>query len=304
MTTATIPLAILNPPDTLDLLCQDWLDSMRAAGQSPRTVDAYGRDVRMVLGYIPRPAGLQSLTPAALDLALSADTRDRSPSTVQRARAALRSFGAWLEDTERLAQNPARNIKTHRIATTPPDHLTDQEVKRLLKTIRQTDTAAARRDRVWVETLLWTGMRVGELASLDLDDLDLDDKHLRVRVKGGATQVKFLRTDLRSLLARYLKTRRKACTVDPQDRALWLSNQGTRLTVRQIERRLAGWLAAAGITKQLGPHGLRHTFATSLYGRTGDVLLVQRALGHASVETTRRYTHLNDEEMHDAIERL
>lgn len=300
-TAQTYPIAILQPPDTLDLLRLDWVASMRAASASPRTIDAYGRDVGYILGYVPRPAGAAALTPESLDRALSADTRDRAPSSVQRARAALRAFGAWLADTGRCAQNPARNIKVRRVSGASPDHLTDAEVRRLLKTVRQTDTATARRDRVWIEVLLWTGIRVGELASLDIADIDLDDKHMRVRVKGGAVVSKFLRTDLRGLLSRHIKAVKKQ---GGQDGALWLSNQGTRLTVRQIERQCGAWLSAAGIAKRLGPHGLRHTFATSLYERTGDVLLVQRALGHANIETTKRYTHINDEEMQDAIERL
>ena len=289
-------LTILPQPEPVTQLISDWLASLRAAAASPRTIDAYGRDVRTVLANMPLP-----LTPASIDMALAADTRARAASSVQRTRAALRAFGAWLSDTGRANDNPARHLKTKRLAVAPAEYLTAAEVKRLLKTIRGTISQTARRDRVIIETLLWTGIRVGELAALSFEDVDLDGKHLRVRVKGGAEQVKFIRTDLRSLLKQHMREQRWNTT---PDRALFVSRQGTRLSVRQVERLVHDWLDRAGITKRLTPHGLRHTFATVLYERTRDVLVVQRALGHANVETTRRYTHLTDEGMQDAIESL
>jgi integrase/recombinase XerC len=158
------------------------------------------------------------------------------------------------------------------------------------------------RDRVVIELFLGTGIRLQELVDLDIDDVDLDAKHLHVRAKGDVPQVKFLKSKLRSLLRSYLKERRRQG--DGERRAMFLSNRGTRLSERQVARRLERWLKAAGIEKQLTPHGLRHTFATHLYSRTGDILVVQRALGHRDLSTTQIYTHLVDGMLEDAIERL
>ncbi len=295
-------LMLLPSVEPIERHVSQWLDSLSASGASPRTIAAYGRDVRAVVALLPPNTDARQLGPAALDRALSGLTG--APASLQRARSAVRAWGRWLEQMELVAGNPARAIRTKRLPGTPPDHLSDSEVRRLLKVVRQTDTTAARRDRVWVEVLLHTGIRVSELAGLDLQDVDLESKHLRVRVKGGAVQTRFLRTDLRALLARHLRERHRSGSVGSGESALWLSNQGTRLTVRQIQRQLQGWLRAAGIEKRLGPHGLRHTFATALYERSRDLLVVQRALGHASVETTRRYTHLCDDALQEAIERL
>lgn len=292
-------LMLLPSVEPLERHVSRWLDSLSASGASPRTIAAYGRDVRVVVALLPPGTDASTLGPAALDRALSGLTG--APASLQRARSAVRAWGRWLEQMEVVGSNPARSIRTRRLPSTPPDHLTDSEVRRLLRTVRQTDTAAARRDRVWLEVLLHTGIRVSELAGLDIPDVDLESRHLRVRVKGGAVQTRFLRTDLRALLSRHLRERRRSGSAGS---ALWLSNQGTRLTVRQIQRQLQGWLRAAGIEKRLGPHGLRHTFATALYERSRDLLVVQRALGHASVETTRRYTHLCDDALQEAIERL
>jgi len=85
---------------------------------------------------------------------------------------------------------------------------------------------------------------------------------------------------------------------------LFLSNRDTRLTARQVARRLDAWVKAAGIAKHLGPHALRHTFATHLYAKSGDILIVQRALGHANLSTTQVYTHLLDGALEDAMERM
>ncbi|MDY6823246.1 MAG: tyrosine-type recombinase/integrase [Thermodesulfobacteriota bacterium] len=107
-----------------------------------------------------------------------------------------------------------------------------------------------------IEVLLGTGIRLGELAALDMDDIDLDAKHLRVRAKGNVPQVKFIKTDLRTLLRRYLAKRRRHGRQGME--ALFLSNRDGRLCQRQIANRLAHWLRKAGIEKELTPQGLRH----------------------------------------------
>jgi len=124
--------------------------------------------------------------------------------------------------------------------------------------------------------------------------------------------VKFIKSDLRSLLRAYLKDRRRqAATRQPEgaegpddSQALFLSNRDTRISDRQVAHRLGHWLRKAGIEKALSPHGLRHTFATHLYEATSDLLVVQRALGHRDLSTTQIYTHLVDGRLEEALERL
>jgi len=200
-----------------------------------------------------------------------------------------------------VAENPARSVTLRRLPRTPPVFLTEAEKRRLLKELRDRSSAVARRDRVIVELFLGTGIRLQELVSLDVDDVDLDAKHLRIRAKGDVPQVKFLKSNLRSLLRRYLAERRRQGTADP---ALFLSNRGTRISARQVANRIKFWLAKAGIDKDIGPHGLRHTFATHLYAATSDLLVVKRALGHRDISTTEIYTHLVDGALEEALERL
>lgn len=217
-------------------------------------------------------------------------------------KAAVRAFFAWASEAGVVDDNPARSIRMHRLPRKLPVFLTAVEKKRLLKELKGRTDFSALRDRAMIEVLLGTGIRLGELAALDMDDIDLDVKHVRVRAKGNVPQVKFIKTDLRTLLCRYLAERRRHGR--PEMEALFLSNRDDRLCQRQIANRLAYWLRKAGIDKELTPHGLRHTFATHLYGATNDLLVVQRALGHRDVSTTQIYTHLVDGQLEEALERL
>jgi integrase/recombinase XerC len=226
----------------------------------------------------------------------------RSAASLHRLKAAVKAFFAWARDTGIVAEDLARGVRLKRLPRKPPSFLTQAEKRKLLKELKGRNTPADRRDRVIFELLLGTGIRLGELVGLDLDDVDLDAKHLRVRAKGNICQVKFLKSDLRSLLRAWLNERRRMAPDGA--RALFLSNRGTRITPRQVARRLDGWLARAGIGKRLSPHGLRHTFATHLYDATSDLLVVQRALGHRDIATTEIYTHLVDGRLEEALERL
>ncbi len=177
-----------------------------------------------------------------------------------------------------------------RLPRTTPSFLTEAEKRRLCKELRGRTSELAVRDRLIVELFLGTGIRLRELVDLDVGDVDLDAKHLRIRAKGDVPQVKFLKSTLRTLLRAYLKERRHRGRGDC--RALFLSN------------RVKYWLRQAGIDKDVSPHGLRHTFVTHLYSRTGDILVIQRALGHRDLSTTEIYTHLVDDALEDALERL
>lgn len=311
MPTATA-LTLLPRPEPLRAAVDAFARRLEAQGGSPRTVSAYTRDLERVADVLAaRRPGLTvgDVTPALLDDVLSSPAitagirgEPCSPAMLHRLKASVRSFFAWAEETGMIASNPARFVRLQRLNPRPPVFLTEREKRQLLKTLRQTDTREARRDRVIIELFLGTGIRLRELVNLDVDDVDLDAKHIRIVGKGNVPQVKFLKTDLRSLLRGYLAERRRMGTGECT--AMFLSNRDTRLTARQVARRLDAWVKAAGIGKRLGPHALRHTFATHLYAKSGDILIVQRALGHANLSTTQVYTHLVDGALEDAMERL
>ena len=284
---------------------------LSAEGRSPATIAAYRRDLALVARVADELApGIvcRTVTAGLLDQVFSAgavtesERGPRSAASLHRMKAAVRAFFAWASEAGVVDDNPARSIRMHRLPRKLPVFLTTAEKKRLLKELKGRTDFSALRDRAMIEVLLGNGIRLGELAALDMDDIDLDAKHLRVRAKGNVPQVKFIKTDLRTLLRRYLAERRRHGR--PEMEALFLSNRDGRLCQRQIANRLAHWLRKAGIEKELTPHGLRHTFATHLYGATNDLLVVQRALGHRDVSTTQIYTHLVDGQLEEALERL
>jgi integrase/recombinase XerC len=284
---------------------------LSAEGRSPATIAAYRRDLALVArvaGELAPGIVCRAVTAGFLDQVFSdgavteSERGPRSAASVHRMKAAVRAFFAWAVEVGVVDDNPARSIRMHRLPRKLPVFLTTAEKKRLLKELKGRTDFSALRDRAMIEVLLGTGIRLGELAALDMDDIDLDAKHLRVRAKGNVPQVKFIKTDLRTLLRRYLAERRRHGR--PEMEALFLSNRNGRLCQRQIANRLAHWLRKAGIEKELTPHGLRHTFATHLYGATNDLLVVQRALGHRDVSTTQIYTHLVDGQLEEALERL
>ncbi len=302
------PIRLLQPTNDLEQAIDNFAVRLRAQGRSEHTISAYLRDLRCFVRALPA-VDVRDITPTMIDTALtdpalmcSDDGAPKSAATMHRLKAVVRSFFAWATETGLTDASPARHVATKRLSRTPPEFLTEAEKRRLLKELHDRASPLARRDRVIFEMFLGTGIRVAELVSLDVDDIDLDGKHIRITGKGGVPQVKFLKSSLRTLLRSYLQERRRI--VSGECMALFVTARGTRLCDRQVAQRLKHWLDAAGITKRISPHGLRHTFATHLYARTSDLLLVKRALGHRDISTTEIYTHLADEALEDALERI
>ena len=197
--------------------------------------------------------------------------------------------------------NPAAAIRLRHRRRPAPDVLTPQEKTRLVKAIDQTRGAKAQRDAALIDLILNTGLRVSEAVSLDLGDINVAEKRLTVAAKGGETHEVFLNARTRKRLGAYLKKRRRVLA---DCLALFLSNRRQRLSIRQAQAVVEGWLARAGIAKRVTIHGLRHTFATHLLERTGNLRTVQEALRHRNIATTVRYTHQPSEALAEALEAL
>jgi integrase/recombinase XerC len=302
------PIRPLQPSSDLEQAIDSFAVRLRAQGRSELTISAYLRDLRCFAHALPS-VGLPDITPAMVNAALNDPTVTHSESgsvksaaTMYRLKATLRAFFAWAAETGLVESNPARSIIVKRLLRRPPPFLTEAEKRRLLKELRDRTSPLARRDRVIFELFLGTGIRISELVRLDIDDVDLDGKHIYIVGKGGIPQAKFLKSSLRTLLRGHLKERRRLA--DSEVTALFVSSRGTRLCCRQVAQRLAYWLGKAGIAKNITPHGLRHTFATHLYARTSDLLLVKRAIGVSNVSTAEIYTHLVNERLEEALERI
>jgi integrase/recombinase XerC len=302
------PATLHHPSRTLSGLIQSYLIRLEADGKSPHTLSCYGRDLRLLLAF----AGDVDASALTADLLarflLSAPVTTthtgtpRGDASTGRIKACLRSFGRYVANVGATGRDPADWIRIKRHEREAPSFLTPQEVKALLKTVAARKGEAAERDLVMLRVLLGTGIRLAELVGLDIADVRLDEKQLRIkRAKGGKPQVRFLNTELRAVLRKFVQRRRKAMV---ETDALFLSNRNCRISTRQVQERMDLWLTWAGLSGKITVHGLRHTFATLLYGRTKNLLLVSKALGHAQVATTQIYAHIADDDLEDALESL
>ncbi|MBW2120591.1 MAG: tyrosine-type recombinase/integrase, partial [Deltaproteobacteria bacterium] len=165
------------------------------------------------------------------------------------------------------------------------------------------ESAFDARDRAILETLYSSGLRVGELAGLDVDSADLDVAVVRVMGKGRKERIVPLGSKAVEALRSYLAKRESLQGADPQERALFLNRWGRRLTPRSIARIVEKYAGRCGLPKGVSPHSLRHTFATHLLEGGADLRGIQELLGHVSLSTTQKYTHVGIDRLIDVYDR-
>lgn len=281
-----------------------WLATEK--GYSEHTVSGYQRDLREFHSHIAergeRDKKGKSLAPAEITpghvrkFIVSLHGRN-SAATVARKISALRSFFRFAQRRKLLKNDPLSGVTGPKIGRFIPVFLTVDETFALLEAPGEKDTYAIR-DRAILELLYSTGMRVSELVSRNVADLDFTEEVLTVRGKGnkerlvpvGRPAVEAVRGWLpqRSQLIEHRAGRGR--TVEKE--ALFLNGRGSRLSTRSVERQVKAYGERAGITPIVTPHALRHSFATHLLEMGADLRSVQELLGHASLSTTQRYTHL------------
>jgi integrase/recombinase XerC len=272
-----------------------WL--MVEKGYSDNTVESYCRDLAEFADHakVDEPGRID--TPMVRAFVYGLAGRNKSTS-VARKLSALRTFFRFLLREGTIVSNPVLTIAMPKHDRYMPAFLTVDEVFALLETPGGTDTFALR-DRAILEMLYSTGVRVAELVGLDLSRLDLVEESVRVIGKGnkerlvpvGSPAVEAIRVYLpqRQLLSGNRGRRGRV----EEKAALFLNSRGQRLTARSVERLVCDYALRAGIVNRVTPHALRHSFATHLLEMGADLRVVQELLGHASLSTTQRYTHLN-----------
>ena len=215
-------------------------------------------------------------------------TQRLAKRTIARKLSCLRSFFRFLCREGTLEHNPAQAIPTPRLEKRLPSFLDEQQITRLLEA-PPVKKWQGQRDRALLETLYSTGIRVSELIGLNLEDLDEISGTIIVRGKGKKERLCPIGRTALGALHRYLAKRPKKLRVPY---AVFVSQKGTRLTVRQVDRLIARYVQLAQLPSSISPHSLRHSFATHLLDRGADLRSVQELLGHASLSTTQIYTHV------------
>ena len=242
---------------------------------SGKSVDARKVDIHIVRAY------------------LASLTKSRKKSSVGRKLAALKGFFRYLVATCQVQKDPLLLIHSPKQEKPLPTFLSVDDVFQLLGGIK-VKTALDSRDRATLEVFYSTGIRVSELAGLNWSDVDFQLGIIRVLGKGSKERIVPIgEVALKSLRDYSEEVRRKWKLSCKGENPVFLNNRGGRITTRSVARLVEKHLRAAGIPVKMGPHGLRHTFATHLLNSGADLRVIQELLGHASLSTTQRYTHLN-----------
>lgn len=280
---------------------------------SPHTLRAYETDLAQCLAHLAardgvKPSGVKVDrfdTDGIRGFLAELHDRGNSRASAGRRLAALRTFARYLIREELIADDPTALVGAPKKEQTLPTHLETDEMSRLLEAPDRA-TQAGRRDRAILELFYASGLRLSELVDLDLEDVNLSSRVVRVRGKGGKERlVPFNRTageTVRAMLGDHNQTsnceRRTAngkasSRQAPRRHPLFLNLRGARLTTRSVDRIVRRYVREAAIAQGVSPHALRHTFATHLLQAGADLRAIQELLGHARLGTTQRYTHLD-----------
>jgi integrase/recombinase XerC len=291
-------------PDPAPLLAlEEFADHLALQrGLSAHTVRAYLGDVTHLLQYAD---GRDCPTLDDVDLPVlrgwlaSMVTGGLSRATIARRSAAVRVFFAWAQRTGRVRDDPALRLASARTPAHLPTVLDVEPAARMLEVARtRADSGDPIHLRDWsaLELLYATGARVGEVAGADVDDVDLAQRTLRVLGKGGKERVVPFGVPAARALQAWLTDGRPALAVDGSGPALYLGRRGRRADQRQLRAASHDVARLAGVA-DVAPHALRHSAATHLLAGGSDLRSVQEVLGHASLATTQRYTHVSAERL-------
>jgi integrase/recombinase XerC len=302
---------------------------------SPHTVRAYDSDVTQYLAFVASASGrkMSALGPADLDMhsvrahITELNKAGKARSSVARKLSGLRTFIKYLRREDVIEHDPTAMAVAPKRDQTIPAHLSEPEIARLIET-PDTGDPLGRRDRAILELFYASGLRLSELVAIDLEDLNLADRMVRVMGKGGKERIlPFNQSTLAAVRAwlndraAIVKTRTKpeppravankrgvaqrrpqAAKADTRD-PLFINYRGTRLTGRSVDRLLRRYVAQCSTRMGISPHALRHSFATHLLQRGADLRAIQELLGHARLSTTQRYTHVNAAQLIDVYKK-
>ena len=283
---------------------------------SPHTLRAYETDVTQYLAWVAGHTGkkMSALEAADLDMTsarshlVELNKAGKARSSVARKLSALKTFVRYLRREDLIDHDPTAMAVAPKRDHTIPVFLSEQEITRLIET-PNTGDPLGRRDRAILELFYASGLRLSELVAIDMEDLNLGGRMLRVMGKGrkerllpfnqsAADAIRTWMKDRAQILAARLKggappasrNRTKAAKADDP---LFINYRGTRLTDRSVDRLLRKYVAQCSTRLGISPHALRHSFATHLLQRGADLRAIQELLGHAALSTTQRYTHVN-----------
>jgi len=300
----------------MDRLLREFLQFIRLnRNASAHTVRAYASDLSQFLNHVSSTLDvpIAKLKAEHLDrLALRSFMAElhrtgRTSASAARKLAAARTFLRYLRREGFIEDDPGGLVPTPKREIRMPTHLSEDEMGRLV-TAPPSDDSLGRRDRAILELFYASGLRLSELAGLDVDDVNLSAQMVRALGKGGKERLVPFNKSTASALRAYLKDREALARTWPRAKGkrsapLFLNYRGSRLTVRSIDRLVRRYATTSGVRPGVSPHALRHSFATHLLQRGADLRAIQEMLGHARLSTTQRYTHVNAAQLLDVYKK-
>ena len=280
----------------------DFLDYLTyERNVSPNTVTAYREDLESFTGFLCNDyftiardqLDLRRVDHLAVRAYLAHLARRKlSRSSIARHLSAMRSFFKYLMREAVVDANPARIVATPKREKHLPSVMQPSDVALLLE---QPDlsTPLGLRDRAFLELLYASGLRIAELVGIDIDDVELRARLVKVRGKGAKERIVPFGSKAEEAMRAWLAARE----APPEEEALFVNYRGERITARSVRRLFDGYVRDAALRAGISPHTMRHSFATHLLNAGADLRAIQELLGHASLSTTQKYTHLNDWEL-------
>ena len=282
-----------------------FLDYLRhEKNASPHTIASYERDLKQLAAYLKeRNVSLRKTDNVVLRgfLAKLYEKRDKK-STVARKLAAIRSFFQFCIRKRWLEDNPAKVVATPKQDKPVPSFLSEEDMAEFLD-LPKTDKPLDLRDKSLLELLYATGLRVGELVGINLEDINFEERLIRVRGKGKKERLVPFGKIAEASLKHYIRARSLIHKGEINDSALFLNYRGARITARSVERVVDKYIHFTAMRRKISPHSLRHSFASHLLSRGADLRVIQELLGHESLATTQKYTHLDLKQLMDVYKK-
>ena len=225
-------------------------------------------------------------------------------TTTARKVASLKSFFGFLAENGTVAEDPTQSLGSPRVGRSLPKFLSEEEVTRLLDLASKAGSHEGHRDATILELLYATGLRVGELVSLNIQNIDLNESYIRCWGKGSKERIVYLYPKALAELKNYLNKARVALLGSQKNQAaLFINHRGQRLTRQWVWNIMKTYGEKAKLPQRITPHTLRHSFATHLLQNGASLRHVQELLGHSSISTTQVYTHLTNNHLHQEYEK-
>jgi integrase/recombinase XerD len=275
-------------------------------GFSQNTISAYENDLNQFTGFLEE-SGITSWRDfdrqSMLSYLTNLKERRYAATTVARKVAAVKSFFNFLAAEGLVKDNPTRDVPSPRVGRALPKPISITQARQLLEETEKRNTPEAKRDKAMLHLLYASGMRVSELVSLNLNDIDTGGGYVRCFGKGGKERLIPIHSQAVAALKDYLSQGRSRLKAGGGEEALFLNRRGERLTRQGLWQILKGYAKSAKLGVEITPHTLRHSFATHMLSGGADLRSVQELLGHANISTTQVYTHLTTEHVRRAYEK-